>query len=238
VAASAGIDRPPIQFRPAWRTSLLLAGWQPAFGSLAAMAAGLALTVAVQAGSGFELSLASRVVETVIPLALGLQAAGLLSPETEPALELLLSYPRPLAWALLERLAAVFAVESAIAVAGCLVALAYSGGDFLLALLRWVAPSIFLIGVAAFGTLMLRQGAYGTLLATLMWGGMLFGGDPLLTRFPFLWPLHVYLQPGATTVPIYLANRLTLTLLGLAFIAMAAWLTRDEERLLSSPTRK
>lgn len=237
MAATARLIRQPLFFRSAWRMSLLLAGWQAALASALAVAAGLALTSALES-SPAGLSITPRVVETVVPLALSLQAAVLFSPETEPALEILLACPRPLAWALLERLAAVFAVGAAIATAGSLAVLGLSGtGSLLQAEIRWIAPAVFLMGVAAFGTLMTRQGAYGTLLATLMWGGMLFGGDPLLTRFPFLWPLHVYLQPEATPASLYLANRLTLFVLGLAFIALAAWTTRDEERLLGSPTR-
>ena len=65
-----------------------------------------------------------------------------------------------------------------------------------------------------------------------MWGGMLIGMDALLTRFPFLWPIHVYLQPGQESLPKYLVNRLSLTGIGLALIFLAAHLAENEERML------
>jgi len=72
----------------------------------------------------------------------------------------------------------------------------------------------------------------GALLATLLWCGMLLGGDALIVRWPFLWPIHIYLQPQSMLHTVYALNRAGLMLAGLALTAMAARLTRDEERML------
>jgi hypothetical protein len=44
--------------------------------------------------------------------------------------------------------------------------------------------------------------------------------------------LHFYLQPEAAAPLVYTLNRVTLTLAGAGLIALAVYLTRDEERML------
>jgi len=61
---------------------------------------------------------------------------------------------------------------------------------------------------------------------------MLVGGRALLVRWPWLWPLHVYLQPSEVPPARYLANRIMLTLIGTALAWLATRLTRDEEHML------
>ena len=223
--------------RFAWKVGARMVSWLPAWCAAIAMAASLVITKLTWVSPG-DPTMAARLVSAIVPLAMGLQAALALSPESEPALELLLACPRPLAWTLIERLLLAAGVETAIALAG------YLGGSILLgsellnqAFLGGLAPFVFLMGVAAFGTQTTRNGVYGTLLVTMMWGGMLFGGDALLSRWPFLWPIHVYLQPEAVHVTVYAINRVILILAGLILIALAAYLTRDEERMIGISTR-
>jgi hypothetical protein len=216
----------------AWRTSARLIGWLPFAGSAVTVALGLALAASTWHQEGFP-SPAPRVVEVIVPLVFGIQAAFLLSPDSEPPLELLLTCPRPLAWALLERLAALIALLGCVALAGNLAALALPEAQNLpLAVIRWLAPCVGIGGAALFTTQMTRQGVFGALLATLLWGGMLFGFDSLLTRWPFLWPLHVYLQPETAGLIIYMLNRATLTFVGAGLTALAVYLLHDEERVL------
>jgi hypothetical protein len=66
----------------------------------------------------------------------------------------------------------------------------------------------------------------------LMWGSMLFGGDWLLRCWPFLWPLHVFLQPHRVSPIVYTLNRATLVLIGVVLVALALYLSRDEERMM------
>jgi hypothetical protein len=212
----------------AWKTSVRLVGWFPAVGSGIAVAGGMTLSMLT-----FSPETRLRLVETVVPLAMALTAAFLLSPAGEPPLELLLACPRPLAWALLERLAVATGMLGGVALAGNLVGLTFPGSEGLpLASARWMAPFVCLAGVALFTTQLTRQGTFGALLGTLLWGGMLSGGDPLLTRWPSLWPLHIYLQPTAVSSVVYALNRATLILVGSILVALAAYLTRDEERML------
>lgn len=216
----------------AWRISARLIGGLPFAGSAIAMILGLALAASTWHREGFP-SPVVRVVEVVVPLVFGMQAAFLLSPDSEPPLELLLTCPRPLAWALLERLTVLVALLGSVALAGNLVSLTLPGAQSLsLAVARWPASCAFIGGAALFTTQMTRQGVFGALLATLLWGGMLFGGDSLLIRWPFLWPLHVYLQPETAEPIVYMLNRATLTLMGAGLTALAVYLLYDEERIL------
>ncbi len=211
--------------------NLRLIGRLPTAGSALVIALVLTFNATLWRNAPFLAT--ARAIETFVPLAAGLQAAFLLSPEDEPPLELLLAYPRPLAWTLVERLTMAAAMLGGVALAGNLAGLTFPGSEGLpLALARWAAPSVCLTGVALFTTELTRQGTFGALLSTLLWGGMLFGGDPLLTRWPFLWPLHAYLQPEAVSPAVYALNRVTLALAGLALIALAVHLTHDEEHML------
>ena len=237
MAAQPVIARGPRANRFAWQVAGRMVSWLPAWCAAIALAASLAIASLTWVSPG-DPTLASRLVAAIVPLGMGLQAALALSPESEPALELLLACPRPLAWALIERLMLAAGAEIAIAVAGCLGGSLLLGSEAPLQMLwRGLAPLIFLMGVAAFGTQTTRNGVYGTLLAMLMWGGMLFGGDGLLSRWPFLWPIHVYLQPEAVPPAVYAINRVTLILAGLILTALAAALTRDEERMIAISTR-
>ncbi len=219
----------------AWHASLKLVGWWPTAFSAILIAAGLAVMLPSSQGSGGTAALA-RVLEVVVPLAFAAQAAFVLAPDGEPPLELLLTCPRPLAWALWERLAVLAGLQGGVALAASLVTVALEPGSVLaLAIVRWIAPGALLAAVAVLTTQSSRQGVFGALLATLLWASMLFGGDVLLARWPFLWPLHLFLQPEAASPALYAANRASLVLIGLVLLALAAHLLRNEERVLGLP---
>lgn len=216
----------------AFHTSAHLVGWMPSAGSAVAVMLGLVMVASLWRPASAP-PLTVRVVEAIVPLVIGLQAAFLLSPNDEPPLELLLTCPRPLAWALFERSIVLVAMQGSVALFGSLITLAFPEGEgLLLATLRWLAPGAWIGGVALFTTLLTRHGIYGALLVTLLWGALLFGGDSLLIVWPFLWPVHMYLQPDGVPFDFYAFNRITLTAGGLALTILAAYLTRDEERLL------
>lgn len=208
-------------------TSMRLVGWLPTV----LCALGVLLLWLLNATiwrEGKPLISTVRVVEVIVPLAAGLQAAFLLSPEDEPCLELLLVCPRPIRWALLERIWVMAALMGSIALPGSLMQPRY----VVLALVRWVSPTAWLCGIAVFTALLTRQGTFGALLVTLLWGGTLFGGDALLARWPHLWPLHAYLQPGDVPSTVYALNRGLLIAVGALLTASAAHLAGDEERML------
>jgi hypothetical protein len=214
-------------------TSLRLVGWLPtvlcALGVLL-----LWLLNATTWREGTPLVSTVRVVEVIVPLAAGIQAAFLLSPEDEPCLELLLAYPRPIRCALLERIWVMAALTGSIALPGSLI----QPEDVVLALVRWVSPAAWFCGIAVFTALLTRQGTFGALLVTLLWGGTLFGGDALLARWPHLWPLHAYLRPGDVLSAVYALNRGVLILVGLLLTALAAHLAGDPERMLGIRTQR
>ena len=164
MAAQPVIARGPRANRFAWQVAGRMVSWLPAWCAAIALAASLAIASLTWVSPG-DPTLASRLVAAIVPLGMGLQAALALSPESEPALELLLACPRPLAWALIERLMLAAGAEIAIAVAGCLGGSLLLGSEAPLQMLwRGLAPFVFLMGVAAFGTQTTRNGVYGTLL--------------------------------------------------------------------------
>jgi len=219
--------------RLALKPSLRLVGWAPAAWCAAAVAGLLALYATVWQGASWPVEVAflavGRVVETILPLAVGMHIAFLLSPEDEESLELLLASPRPLAWVLLERLAVVVVLQGSVGLIGSLAIQGIAGGEsFLLLTARWVAPSVFVGGVALWMSLASRKGVLSALVTLLLWGGLLMGSRGL-ERIFFSWPIQVFMQPESVG---YARNRLALTLIGLGLAALAARLTADEERML------
>jgi len=218
------------------RINLKLTGWWPAVVSAVLMAVFFVLELPM-AGSGdpFVTMYAQRAVETIAPLLFAVQAAFLLGPDNEPALELLLSYPKPLSRLFIDRLLLVTGMHLAVALAATLVfAFTWHAENLALAMVRWVAAGIVLGGVAIFTTQVTRQGVYGTLLATLLWASSLYGGDGILKRWNWFWPFHVYLQPEKFGLGIYLLNRLALVGVGLGLFLLAMRFLGDEDRLLGT----
>lgn len=217
----------------AWRTSARLVGWLPLMGSTAAVALLLALNATIWRGEREPLLPAVRVVETIVPLVIGLHAAFLLSPEDERPLELLLASPRPSFWILLERLLVVAVLQGGVALIGSLAGLVLAGGEGMaLTIVRWLAPSVFFGGVALFMTQLSRKGVFSALLTALLWGGLLLASEALPTEFFFLVPMHPYLQPGSVASADYVHNRISLALAGAVLTALALYLACNEERLL------
>jgi hypothetical protein len=176
-----------------------------------------------------------RAIETIVPLAFALQAAYLLGPDNEPALELLLSYPKSLPGVFWERMRLVGGMHAAVALIATLVfTLTWHTEGFGLAFARWLTAGIALGGIAVFTTQLTRQGIFGTLITTLLWAASLYGGDHLLTVWPWFWLFHVYLQPDKVSVLTYWLNRLSILTIGIGLILLAVTFLKDEDRLLGN----
>ncbi len=72
------------------------------------------------------------------------------------------------------------------------------------------------------------------ILAVIGLGATLIGGSLLVLSYPVLSPLYPFLQPDEVSNTLYVLNRVFLIVSGLALIISAAWLTRNEERMLGS----
>jgi hypothetical protein len=218
------------------KLNLKLVGWWPVAVSTAVLAVFfLIVSYSIGSGNPDEAMYLRRAVETIVPLAFAVQVAFLLGPDNEPALELLLSYPKSLPRLFLERLLLVAGMHLAIALTATLVfAAAWQAENLALALLRWLAAGIALAGVAIFTTQVTRQGVFGTLMATLLWAASLYGGDGILKRWSWFWPFHVYLQPERFGLGTYLFNRLALVLVGVGLTLLAMKFPGDEDRLLDT----
>ena len=185
----------------------------------------------------------ARLVETIIPLALAIQAAFVLPPEDEPALELLMAYPRSLSWLVLERLAVIWAMQGIIALIGTLATIAILGDSADgIALVRWIPPAMLLSGLSLNAALRSRKAVFGVLVAGLVWFVMALLGKaflpgqpttyPLNYIQPLVWPLHAYLQPGDLLLRDYWLNRAFVFVAGLNLVMLAVAFVRDHERLL------
>ncbi len=233
----------------AWRQSARFISWLPVAICAAAIAAGLLINhFDPRFQSGFAALNTFRVVSTVLALAAGVMAAYLFSPEDEPALEVLLAAPRPLAWLVLERLAAMALVLGGVGLAGTCATLALTPiEDVALFIVQWAVPMVFFAGVGVFTTIASRQIVFGIALTLVVWFGMVFAGDamrpgvtldmPILREIqPYLWPFYPFLAPGAALPGDYALNRIVVTLVGLALVAYAVRKLRDEERVLLGAT--
>ncbi|HTX91341.1 MAG TPA: hypothetical protein VMC09_08995 [Anaerolineales bacterium] len=213
---------------------LKLVGWWPAAVSVLVLTTFYLLAArTMRHATAADLVYPRRAVETIAPLLFAVQAAFLLGPDNEPALELLLSYPKPLRRLVLERLILVAEMHLAVALTATFIfAATWQMESLGLALVRWLAAGIALAGVAVFTTQVTRQGIFGTLLATLLWAASLYGGDGILKAWRWFWLFHVYLQPEKYGPGIYLLNRLVLTGLGVGLFLLAMKFLGDEDRLL------
>ena len=172
----------------------------------------------------------ATVLALLLPLLTAVQAAFLFSPQDEPALEILLATPRPRSWLLSERLALLLALQIGL---GLLLSLGLAGGSLEAAIRlasAWLAPLLLLSGLAIVLTLAARRAVLGVLVTSLVWFAASLLGDLMVARWPFTWPLHLFLAPDHS---LYSLNRWFLGLAGACLaLAAAPILLANEEKLL------
>ncbi|MFN8374723.1 MAG: alpha/beta fold hydrolase [Anaerolineae bacterium] len=244
VSLTLALRRANGHYGVAWRASLRTVGW------VAAAASALVLTLIAFTDASKALN-ADHVtmVQLIVPLVVGLQAALLFSPDDEPGLEVTLACPRPIGWALMERLAVVLLMQTAIAVTGTVLSLAFvPEQNALEALARWLPPLLLFSGLGMYVTVRSRQATFGAVLVGLAWfafniaGDMFLPGKPFMFPLnyiqPFLWMLHPFLAPDALMTGDFWLNRVVVLGLGIALILLTLWNLRDEEQVLLNAARK
>lgn len=157
----------------------------------------------------------------VISLATGIQAALLFAPDDEPAFEIQLAAPRPLAWTMLERFAVLLSQQLAI---GLLI-------SFLLSIqvLHWIAPVMFFAAIGSIVAVLTRRSNIGVLFVILIWFASFVAGDVLIERMPILWIAHPFLDESSR---YYMSNRWLILLFGfILMIGLAAAPSRAENLL-------
>jgi hypothetical protein len=181
-------------------------------------------------------------LEVLLPLAVGVTAAGLLA--GDPALDLLLSVPQPVTCTLAERLAVVLGWGGLLG----LVVQALIGAweiplpvQGLSRVWIWVAPALLLTGVATASALvrghwmdglMAVMGALGwALLAMPYVGAACPEGPAARCALALATPAMTLLRP---TDPLWPLNRLIWSVIGLLLLATSLALAGCEERLVEA----
>jgi hypothetical protein len=207
-----------------------------------------AVSLMALAGLSVFPDLQSRVVELVLPLVAALQAAFLFAPDDEPALELLLTSPRPAAWLIYERLSVLLIMQVSIGLIWSVLISGLPNMPSVSALVvNWLPPTLALIGLSAAITFMMRRTSFGLLAAIFVFGAMLFAGDSAVMQWNFLHPVHLFLQrEGAFFLSmmwnvsfetIYFFNRAVVTLIGVVAIAWLIYSLRNTEKVLGVQNR-
>lgn len=213
-----------------WRISARAVGWWPAL--IGAAAIGLLYIVNVQTLTVLQ---RARLIESVLPIIAGVQAAFLFSPEDEPALEISLACPRPGAALLWERLGVLLVTLGGVGLIGSALIAPQLGEPIITASARWLSPVLLFAGVSVWLTLVSRQTVLSVGLIVLLWFGLTFVNESLIARWPVLWPINVFLQPEHTD---YGLNRVFIAMIGLGLMAWTAiTLNRDSERVLLGQRR-
>lgn len=201
--------------RITWRMMLRTFNWGYAVFTVAfVVATQLMLDGTTGPMMGFE---RVRLVETLLPLTMALQAASLFSPDDEPALEITAACPRPLWWLLAERFAFLLLIYTIIGTSLTLwlfsnIPEALRTESYLIiALLRWIAPALFLSFSAMWLTMQGRDAALSAMLIGFVWAAlalmsqMFAPGAPELPLIgwiqPYVWPFHPYMQPTFMPTP-------------------------------------
>jgi hypothetical protein len=219
-----------------FRIKLKLVGWWPVLGSGLVLGAFYLLNYLLSRQTGaVNIIYTRKAIETIAPFFFALQAAFILGPDNEPAMELLLSYPKSIPQIFFERLRLVGGMHAIVAIIATLIfAIQWQAEGLGLALVRWLTAGIALGGIAVFTTQLTRQGIFGTLMTTLIWAASLMGGDKLLTVWPWFWPFNIYLQPDTVSVLTYCLNRISLLTIGICLTLLAVTFLKDEDRLLGN----
>ena len=220
---------PPKTWKLAWKFSFKATGWL-----LALIAGALLFARLLIALSRMELAESTFAgFEVIIPLVAGLHAALLFAPDDEPALELLLASPRPAAYLIHERLGALVLLQGGLAlVLTLLTVLLNPGTNPLSIILRWLPPSVCIVGLCMAATLYARRMTFGVLTAIALCVGMAIGAEVILPLFPDLWFMVFYVDPRVLTPEQYFINRAFLFAAGAVGLALVAAAMRDEEALL------
>lgn len=221
----------------AWRMSFRAIGWAFPLASVAA----LGLTMLFP-------DLRSRSIEIVIPLVAALQAAFVFAPDDEPALELMLAAPRPTAWIVYERLAALLLAQVSIGMVWSLLLARMPGMPTFDALVvSWLPPTLALVGLACAVTFMMRRSSFGVLTGIFVYAALLFAGDSAVAQWNFTWIVHLFMQReftgllawqwGLSADVLYAANRVFAVLIGAAAVAWVVVSLRNEEKVLGAGNR-
>lgn len=215
----------------AWRRGFRSVGW-----FLPLIGAGIIFGAILTSLGGFQIAfLRFNALEVVLPLFVGVQAALLFAPDDEPPLELMLAKPRPLPWVLFERTAALIVIYGLIAGVASLLVLTLPNAESLAqTFVRWLPPSIGMIGIGVWISVSSRKASSGVFAVVMLCGAMAVGQTVLLPRYEFMSWVMFYVQPWDVSAERYLANRLILTLIGLLTFASALGLLRDSERMLGT----
>lgn len=227
-------------FRIAWQASVQVVGWLPIAISSIAISFALLFNIGGNDTGWFR---GERVIASIIPLSVGMTAAIIFSSTDDPMIETQLALPRPIAWVLLERLAVILLPQMLIAQIGTgIILMTMSELDVAIMVIRWLPPSLCLMGVGSYITLKSRNVSFGLVSVGVLWAITLLFGEvflpsdsifyPLNHLQPYLWVFNPYVQPNTLPIDAYWINRMCVALLGITLLALTVHQLRDEEMIL------
>lgn len=233
MAVEEPASRPPRDI-PAWKMGRSAVGWLlPGLLGL-----GCAVCLLFYVADQVRFGGAALILIHLMPLTGAVGGGLLFAPDEEPALELLLSKPRAPYWLLLERAGVLLAVLTAIGLAAtgllALITPLLGGFTFFQLFAGWWIPTVALGGVAMACTFFARRVSGGVLVGLLLFGGLAIGGDMLVARYPFLWPLHLFAPAWSMEEGRFWVTRIVWLAIALWAASLAVRAIRNEEQLIMS----
>lgn len=221
---------------PLWRYEARRAGWTLLAAPLTALLLGVAVAL-LAAYNGAPRTQVRQLLlagpEVLLPLAVGMAAVSLVA--RDGCRELQLSLPTRYAVTLGRRLGIltlVGAVGALLFSAGLGLAGLWAGPGPLASTLVWLAPTLWLTGVAVLAGVLGRSVVLATTVVATVWlGELLFAAS--LTAFDWLRPFYLFATVRSGVDGDWWTNRLALTASGLLIVAVVAVLLRRPHRLLT-----
>ncbi|GAB1421059.1 hypothetical protein MASR2M15_11950 [Anaerolineales bacterium] len=170
-----------------------------------------------------------------ITLFAGLHSALLFSPDDEPIIELLLSFPYALSKLIAGRFLIMLIIYLLLGLISQLLILPQLTITFLEALSLWIPELILFSAIGLLITIMTRKSIFGVGMVLILWAAFFLNGSAILGNAPYLYniyffPLDIWPQPE-----LFFINRLTVFLLGsFCFTWALSFLSREESVLSTS----
>lgn len=234
-------------FVDACRVSLRLMGLGPIWVTLIMVGASTCL-IALSFPAEAQLNYYLPFLEIGVSIFVSTAITYLLAPESDPAIEVLLTYRRPLAFTRAARLVILVAEVGTVTLVSNLLFLLWIGQWNIVTVLRlflaWFSPMFFLGGIGLAGTRLGRRAEIGMSAIFVVWGGNLLilalittlnlQNSLPLAESPLFRVMYLFLTTLTTSAPlggIWVINRMSMLAVGIVFAALGLNVRNGERAL-------